>query len=84
MILFAAFRIVEVTGSMVPENAQCLATPNGPFNLTGSEFFSLPASAQAVRIRMPWSRLLMLCNALRPPGAPAVVPLQSNAADLNN
>jgi hypothetical protein len=72
----------DVVGTVVPENAQCLATPNGPFNLTGSEFFSLPPSAQAVRIRMPWSRLLQFCNALRPPGL-AAVPVQSNAADVN-
>jgi hypothetical protein len=57
----------DVAGTVVPENAQCLATPNGPFALTGSEFFSLPAGAQPVRVRMPWYRLLMLCNALRQP-----------------
>jgi hypothetical protein len=57
----------DVAGTAVPENAQCLATPTGPFALTGAEFFSLPASAQPVRVRMPWARLLILCNALRQP-----------------
>jgi hypothetical protein len=56
----------DVAGTVVPENGQCLATPSGPFNLTGAEFFSLPASAQPVRIRMSWARLQILCNAMRP------------------
>ena len=57
----------DVTGAVVPENGQCVATPNGPFNYTGSEFFSLPASAQAVRIVMTWARLLKLCEAMAQP-----------------
>jgi hypothetical protein len=57
----------DVTGVVVPENGQCTATPNGPFNYTGDEFFSLPVSAQPVRIKMSWSRLLQLCNALKQP-----------------
>jgi len=57
----------DVTGAVVPENGQCAATPNGPFNYTGDEFFSLPASAQAVRIKTTWTRLLALCNALKQP-----------------
>jgi hypothetical protein len=61
----------DIAGTAVPENGQCLATPNGPFNLTGAEFFSLPAGAQPVRIRMSWSRLLVFCDALRPPAAGA-------------
>jgi hypothetical protein len=57
----------DVVGSTVPENGQCMATAGGPFNLTGDEFFSLPASAQSVRIRMSWSRLVQLCAAMRSP-----------------
>jgi N-acetylmuramoyl-L-alanine amidase-like protein len=61
--------VKDVMGNAVPENGQCLATPNGPFNLTGSEFFSLPAAAQPVRIKMTWARLEGLCLALRTPPA---------------
>jgi N-acetylmuramoyl-L-alanine amidase len=57
----------DVAGTAVPENGQCLATPNGPFNLSGGEFFSLPATAQTVRIKMPWGRLQVLCKALKQP-----------------
>jgi hypothetical protein len=52
---------LDLTGTAIPENGQCLATPGGAFNLTGTEFFSLPASAQAVRITMPWTRFSKLC-----------------------
>jgi len=55
----------DVAGTAVPENGQCLATPKGPFALTGSEFFSLPAVAQPVRVTMPWARLQVLCDALK-------------------
>lgn len=55
----------DVAGSAVPENGQCLATPNGPFNLTGNEFFSLPVSAQPIRMKMTWTRLLALCTAMK-------------------
>jgi hypothetical protein len=57
----------DCVGNTVPENGQCLATASGPFNLTGDEFFSLPASAQPVRIKMSWSRLVSLCGAMRSP-----------------
>lgn len=62
---------VDVAGKPVPEHGQCLATPSGPFGLTGSEFFSLPAGAQLVRIKMPWSRLVELCNAHNTNRSPA-------------
>ena len=55
----------DVAGTVVPENGQCLATPGGPFNLTGNEFFSLPEPAQQARIKMSWERLQVLCNALK-------------------
>lgn len=51
----------DINGTTIPENGQCLATPAGAFNLTGTEFFSLPASAQAVRITMTWARFSKLC-----------------------
>lgn len=60
----------DVEGSPVPENGQCLATPNGPFSLTGNEFFSLPLTAQPVRMKMPWARLVALCAALKQPVTP--------------
>lgn len=59
----------DFAGTTIPENGQCVATPSGPFALTGSEFFSLPASAQAVRITMPYARLVKLCNGMK--GAPS-------------
>jgi hypothetical protein len=60
----------DIAGTTVPENGQCLATPAGPFNLTGDEFFSLPPGAQPVHIKMSWSRLQVLCKGLAAP-APA-------------
>lgn len=57
----------DAEGTVVPENGQCIATPHGPFNLTGSEFFSLPTAAQALRMKMTWVRLQALCKALGQP-----------------
>lgn len=51
----------DITGAVIPENGQCTATPGGPFNYTGGEFFSLPADAQAVHMKMTYARLMLLC-----------------------
>ncbi len=64
----------DIAGTVIPEHGQCLATPSGPFGLSGTEFFSLPQAAQAVRIHTTWERLLVLCEGLNPaiqPAAPA-------------
>jgi hypothetical protein len=55
----------DATGASMTEGGQYFATPDGPFGLTGSEFFSLPADAQPVRMKMAYPRIVMLCNALR-------------------
>ena len=54
---------VDIVGNVIPETGQVLLTPNGPFGLTGTEFFSLPADAQNVRIKMTYARIVALCNA---------------------
>lgn len=56
---------LDCVGTTLPENAQCLATPAGPFALSGSEFFSQPDNVEPNRITMSYTRLQALCNALR-------------------
>lgn len=73
----------DVVGSPVPENGQCLATPNGPFNLTGNEFFSLPVSVQPVRMKMPWTRLVALCGAMKSRAVDPAAVAADLAADEN-
>jgi hypothetical protein len=73
----------DVEGSPVPENGQCLATPNGPFSLTGNEFFSLPLTAQPVRMKMPWVRLVALCAAMKSGAVDPAAVAADLAADAN-
>lgn len=60
----------DALGTPATEGGQYILTPNGPINLTGDEFFSLPASAQSVRIKTTWARAVDFCAALRPPAPP--------------
>jgi hypothetical protein len=55
---------LDATGAVLVNNGQCSATPHGPFNYTGTEFFSLPTEAQAVHMVITYPRMIALCNAL--------------------
>jgi hypothetical protein len=57
----------DALGAAATEGGQYILTPTGPINLTGDEFFSLPAAAQAVRIKTTWARAAAFCGALRIP-----------------
>jgi hypothetical protein len=57
----------DALGAAATEGGQYILTPSGPINLTGDEFFSLPAAAQAVRIKTTWARAVAFCGALRIP-----------------
>jgi hypothetical protein len=61
---------LDCEGKPVVNNSRCLATPNGPFGLTGTEAGSLPNPAywDANSVDMTWTRLQDLCaNLLQDP-----------------
>jgi hypothetical protein len=62
---------VDAGGNAVPENGKCIATPNGPFGYTGTEWFSMgPGEADwPPVITMTWARLQTLCELMNPAAA---------------